>query len=156
MAELVRWNPMGVRRSLVNDMLDEMMRYTARPYQEMSWDLALDVAENENEFVIKASVPGVDPEQIDITIEDNTLSIKGSTESDSSVDEENYHLRERRYGQFMRSVTLPARISSDNVEAECENGVLTVRIPKAEEAKAKRIAVKGGSNGHKVIEADTK
>jgi HSP20 family protein len=158
MANVVRWSPSTLRRNWYNDidqMMSDMMRFGVRPYQEqMSWDLALDVSEDDDAFKIKASVPGVNPENIDITLEDNTLTIKGTTEDEQTVDEENYHLRERRYGQFMRSVRLPARVANDDVEATCENGVLTIRVPKAEETKARRIAVKGSPNGEKVIEAE--
>ena len=162
MANVIRWNPSALRRTWYPDfdqLVNDMMRLGARPYpREMSWDLALDVSEDEDGFTIRASVPGVGPDNLDITLEDNTLTIKGSSEVEKEVDEENYHLRERRYGEFMRSVTLPARVQNDTVEAELENGVLTLRVPKAEETKARRIQVKTGQsspNGEKVIEAET-
>ena len=156
MRKVVRWNPTAMRRSLINDfedMVDSMMRL--QPYEEqMSWNLALDVAENDESFIIKASVPGVDPDDIEITLEDNTLTIKGTISEEKEIEEGTYHLRERRSGQFLRSVTLPARVHSDDVSAGIENGVLTLTVPKAEEARARRIAIQRDGQS-KVIEAQT-
>jgi HSP20 family protein len=112
--------------------------------------LALDVAENENAFTIRASVPGINPDDIDITLSDNVLTIKGEFKQEKDVEEEKYHLRERRYGSFGRSVTLPVPVQSDAVEANYDSGVLTLNIPKAEESKPRRISVK--SNQTQVIE----
>ncbi len=104
--------------------------------------LALDVVEQSEQFIVKASVPGIDPEDIEITVNDGTLTIKGETKDEHAVQEENYHLRERHHGTFVRRITLPNNIAADRIEATNENGVLTLTLPKAEEAKPKRITVK--------------
>jgi HSP20 family protein len=105
--------------------------------------LALDMFQTEEAAVIKSSVPGVKPEEIDITISGNTLTISGETREEEEVKEEDYIRRERRYGSFTRSVVLPEGLEPDKAEASFEDGVLTLSIPKAPEAKPKVIKVKG-------------
>jgi HSP20 family protein len=110
-----------------------------------SWNLALDVAEKGDVFTVKASLPGISPDDLNVTLEDNVLTIQGEVKEDETIEESNYHIRERRTGSFSRSVRFPVPVESDKVEAEFENGVLTLSIPKAEAVKPKRIAVKANS-----------
>jgi len=105
--------------------------------------LALDMYETEDSVVVKSLVPGVKPDDIDITISGNTLSISGETRAEEEVKEENYIRRERRYGSFSRSVTLPEGLETDKAEASFEDGILTLNIPAAPEAKPKVIKIKG-------------
>jgi HSP20 family protein len=104
--------------------------------------LAMDVYETDEDVVVKASVPGVDPEELDISITGDTLTIKGETRAEEEVEEENYIYRERRYGAFSRSMSIPTSVKADEANAEFEDGVLTLRLPKAEEVKPKTIKVK--------------
>ena len=104
--------------------------------------MAVDVYETDEDVVVKASVPGVDPEELDISITGDTLTIKGETRAEEEVEEENYVYRERRYGAFSRSMTIPTSVEADEADAEFEDGVLTLRLPKAEEVKPKTIKVK--------------
>jgi len=92
--------------------------------------------------VVKSSVAGVKPEDIDITITGDTLTIKGETKAEEKIERENYVRQERRYGAFSRSLTLPTTIVAEQAKAEFENGVLTLTLPKAEEVKPKTIKVK--------------
>jgi len=98
--------------------------------------------ETDQEVVIKTSVPGVKPEDIDITVVGDTLTIKGETKAEEKVERANYIRQERRYGAFSRSLTLPTSIVAEKAKAEFENGVLTLTLPKAEEVKPKTIKVK--------------
>ena len=107
--------------------------------------LPLDIAENENEFIVKASLPGVRPEDVQITAHGDTLTIRGEMKDEEEKKDVHYHLRELRYGQFQRTVTLPTPISADKAQAHFENGVLTLILPKAEEAKPKQIKIGGGA-----------
>jgi HSP20 family protein len=118
------------------------------------WDLALDVVENKDEFLVKASLPGINPDELEITFTDNVLTIKGETKEDKEIKEEQYHLRERRQGIFTRSISLPNRVKSDAIEASYDAGVLTLKLPKIEEVKPKRIGIK--VNGAKMIEGKSK
>ena len=86
-------------------------------WQTGSRNLALDVAENEGEYLVKASIPGINPEDLDITFTDNVLTIKGETKEEKDIKEEQYHLRERCFGSFSRSISLPARVKSEAIEA---------------------------------------
>jgi HSP20 family protein len=103
--------------------------------------LPLDVYSTSNELVILASVPGMDPDDVQITIEGETLTIKG--EKQAPLDNVDYHIQERRFGPFSRTLTLNVPVQADQAEAVFENGVLTLTIPKAEEVRPKIIKVKG-------------
>jgi HSP20 family protein len=106
------------------------------------WGLAVDMFETNDQLVVKASVPGVKPEDLDITVQGDTLTIKGEMKEEHEEKQQGrYHFRERRQGAFSRAVTLPFPIQSDKVEASFENGVLTLTLPKAEEIKPRSIKV---------------
>ena len=105
----------------------------------------IDLAEEEGSYVVKASIPGVKPEDIEVTLQHNILTIKGETSEDKEVKEEKYHMRERRYGSFMRSVMLPTEVKAEEIEAKNENGVLTVRLPKSEAEKPQKITVQAAT-----------
>ena len=144
---LTRWDPfremLSMRRTM--DRLFDRAFDAEFPSVATSWDLALDVVENEGEYLVKASVPGINPDDIEVTFTDNTLTIKGEMKEDKDVEEKQYHLRERRYGSFARSISLPGHIKPDAIEAHYDAGVLTLKLPKAEEMKPKKIAVKTGA-----------
>ena len=106
--------------------------------------LPLDVRESENEFVIKASLPGVKPEEVQITVHGDVLSIRGETKAEEEKKGETWHVKERRYGTFQRSVSLTTPIDADKAQAQFEHGVLTLTLPKAEAAKPKQIKVARG------------
>jgi HSP20 family protein len=158
MSNLIRWDPfreMDELTRLVDTMWDRPWLNRSRATSIDAWSLALDVVENEDNFVVKASVPGIKPEDLEITFTDNTLTIKGEMREDSEREEERYHLRERRFGRFSRSITMPTRIDADKIEAGYDSGVLTLRLPKVEEVKSKRITIKAGEPS-KVIEGNFK
>jgi HSP20 family protein len=141
MANLTRWDPfreMLAMRDLMDRVFDRSL--TAPSFVD-EWGLALDVIENSDEYVVKASVPGINPDDIDITYDNRTLTIKGEIREETDQEEGHYHLRERRYGSFARSLTLPTSIDADKINANYEAGVLSLHLPKVEEAKPKRIAV---------------
>ena len=109
----------------------------------------LDVIENDKEYVVKASVAGFDPEKIEITYDDNTLSIKGEIQEENADSQEGkYHIRERSYGSFYRSISMPVVIDADSISADTDNGILVVHLPKKPETQPKKISI--GSK--KVIE----
>jgi HSP20 family protein len=103
---------------------------------------ALDVYQTPNEVVVKAALPGLKPEDVNIDITGDTLTIKGETKAEQEIKRENYLYQERRYGAFSRSVVLPSGLKTDKAEATLEDGTLTLTIPKAEEVKPKAIKVK--------------
>jgi len=141
---LTRWDPfqemLNLRRTV--DRLFDNVSPDHEWAQTSMWGLAVDVVENKDDFIVKASVPGINPDDLDISYADDTLTIKGEIKSDNEVKENQYHLRERRFGSFARSISLPTKIKGDAIEASYQNGVITLRLPKAEEVKPKRIAIK--------------
>lgn len=143
MKRIVRWTPTRDISTLWN-AFDRMFddSYMMPTEQAQTWGLALDVAENDNAYLVKASVPGVNPQDIDVTIEKNVLTISGESRADETINSEEYRLRERRFGTFSRSIRLPAEVNADAIEANYEAGVLSLMIPKTEEVRPKRIAVK--------------
>jgi HSP20 family protein len=153
---LTRWDPfqemLNLRRTV--DRLFDNVAPDHEWAQPALWGLAVDMVENKDEFVVKASVPGINPNDLDISYSDDTLTIKGEIKEDKETKEDQYHLRERRYGTFMRSITLPTKIKGDAIEASYQDGVITLRLPKAEEVKPKRIAIKVGDQ--KMIEGKLK
>ena len=153
---LTRWDPfqemLNLRRT-VDRLFDNVTPDHDWPQSTM-WGLAVDMVENKDDFVVKASVPGINPDDLDISYADDTLTIKGEIKQENEVKEDQYHLRERRYGSFARSITLPTKIKGDAIEASYQNGVITLRLPKAEEVKPRRIAIKVGNN--KMIEGKVK
>jgi HSP20 family protein len=106
-----------------------------------TWAPAVDIYEQDNNIVLKAELPGVDPKDVDIQLENNTLTLRGERKLDSEVKKENYHRVERAYGAFTRSFTLPAVVDQGKIKAEFKDGVLRVTLPKREEAKPKQIQI---------------
>jgi HSP20 family protein len=109
---------------------------------EGEWAPPLDLAETADQVVVKAEVPGIDAKDINITLSGDLLTIKGEKKSEREETKESYHLVERSYGSFARSVTLPAAVDVDKIEAKYEKGVLTVTCPKKEAVKPKAIEIK--------------
>ena len=155
MATLTRWDPfreMMALRSTMDRMFDDSlqsMRMTTRENGETAFSLAVDVAEDENEYTVRASTPGIAEDEMDITIENNVLTIAGEFQSEVEKEGAQYLVRERRTGQFRRSLSLPATVDEEGITANFDSGVLTIHLPKAEVAKPKRIAIES----HKTIEA---
>ena len=147
---IVRFDPfrdlVGLQERM-NRMFDESFRGIARPQGDDwalggSWAPAVDIYEHEGNIVLKAELPGVEPKDVDIRLENNVLSLRGERRFDSEVKQENYHRVERAYGAFSRSFSLPTTVEVSKIAAEYRDGVLTLRLPKAEEAKPRQIEVK--------------
>jgi HSP20 family protein len=118
-----------------------------------NWGLPLDVLEEEDRFIVKASIPGINPEEIEITYNNGTLTLRGEVKDERETEKGEYHLRERRYGSFARSISLPATIKADDIRATCDQGVLKLELPKTEEVKPRRIPVRTtDGNRQRVIE----
>ena len=146
MSSLIRWEPFSDLVSL-RDAMDRLFEDSfIRPRGLLAplraADLAIDMFETKDDVVVKATLPGLKPEDVEITITGDTLTIRGESKEESEVKEEDYIRKERRYGSFCRAVTLPSGLKSDKAEATFENGVLALRIPKSEEIKPKSIKVK--------------
>ncbi|MFQ5594618.1 MAG: Hsp20/alpha crystallin family protein [Anaerolineae bacterium] len=144
---LTRWDPFREALSL-RDVMDRFFEDSlVRPFRP--WPsgtvaglaVPIDMYETDNSLVVSAAVPGLKPEDVDISISGNTLTVKGEFQAEEEGKRGNVHFQERRYGKFQRSVTLPGTVDTEAAEATFENGVLKVALPKAEEARPKQIAV---------------
>jgi HSP20 family protein len=128
----------------MDNLLEESVVPSRRNLMTMmpTGGLAVDMYETDEAVIVKSAVPGLESEDLDINITGDTLTIKGESREEEEIEEENYFCRERRYGAFSRSLTIPVSIVPDEAEAEIEDGVLTLTLPKAEEVKPKAIEVK--------------
>ena len=141
---IIRRDPfrdMMTLRSAMDRLFDTAFLDEAGEWPTYIDTLPLDVSETEDEYVVKASIPGIKPEDLEITYSGKTLTVKGEYKAEEEKEDVHYHLRERRYGAFARSLTLPAAVKSEAIEAKYESGVLTLKLPKTEEVKPQKIAV---------------
>jgi HSP20 family protein len=128
------------------------------PVEERGWAPAIEVFEKGDKFVIKAEVPGMKEEDVDVSVVGDTLTIKGEKRAESEVNEEDYYCCERSYGSFFRSIALPSTVDPKKVEASYEDGVLEVTLPKAAEVKTKKVPIsaKKASSARKSSSASKK
>jgi len=143
---IVRWDPFRDLLTL-QERMNRMFEQTARGQigsgegELATWAPAVDIYENEKDIVLKADLPGVNPSDVDIRVENNVLTLRGDRHFEKEVKEENYHRVERSYGSFVRTFSLPNTVQADKIEAHFENGVLRVTMPKREEARPKQIKI---------------
>jgi HSP20 family protein len=147
MTNLIRWQPVREMVTL-RDAMDRLLEDAfTRPWRQGEDWLgsnvpAVDMYQTEEEVVIKAALPGVKPEAVQISITGEMLTLKAESREKSEIKEKAYHIREQRVGTFERSIALPTAVMSDKAKAEFEDGVLTISLPKAEEALPKTITIK--------------
>lgn len=148
MRALSRWEPFRGANTLqeqVNRLFSDVFERSSQESNLSTWAPAVDIAETEHELVVKADLPGVDPKELDIRVENNVLTIRGERKFEKKVNEDNYLRVERAYGSFTRSFSLSNTVNSEAIKADYQNGVLSLSIPKREEAKPKQIKVNVGS-----------
>ena len=141
--EITPWRPFEfdrIRREM--DRLWDSFLEGSPMSRAGEWVPSIDVSETKSDLVIKAELPGMDPKDIDISMNNGFLTIIGEKKHEREEKDENYHLVERSYGSFTRSVRLPKEVQSDKITASFKNGVLRVTLPKSEEAKKKEIKIK--------------
>jgi HSP20 family protein len=150
---IVRWDPF---REMTNfqDQFDRLWRGVAESRRSESWLPAVDVFDTKDAVVLKAELAGMDPGDIQIEVEDNVLTIKGERKFEEKVDDERYYRVERRFGSFQRSLALPQGVKAADVSAQYEDGILEVRVPKAEVEKPQKIEVKAAKRTVEAKKAD--
>lgn len=146
MPAVVRFDPFRD----ITSLRDEMNRLFSRTVGDgvssgSAWTPAVDIFDTDEAIVLKAELPGLAVEDIDIEIDDNVLTLKGERRFQETVDEGRFYRLERAYGHFQRSVTLPQGVKADQISADFDTGVLTVRVPKADEVKPRKIAIAAAS-----------
>jgi HSP20 family protein len=148
----MRWDPFQDLRSAQDEMAQmnpTLAHALGRPTQQgnartTAWAPALDISERKDAYLVTVELPGLKPEDLDITMEDGLLTIQGERQFTSESSEQQFHRVERRYGAFRRAITLPAHVMAEGIRASFEDGVLQILVPKAEEATPKRILVRSG------------
>jgi len=161
-----RWRPWDEFREMERWM-DEMMRrpllawrrpltWWRIPTEAMGWVPSVEMYEKEDKFVVRAELPGMKKEEIDVSVVGNTLTISGERKAETEVKEEDYYRCELCYGKFSRSISLPAAVDAAKVDASYENGILEITLPKIEAAKPKKITIKTKEAKAKASEAKAK
>ena len=139
---LQRWDPFRELRR-VDDVFTRRFRdYRYGSGQTGSWPVPLDISREDDSLVVRASVPGIKPEDLEVTIEDGRMTIEGKTAVESDESQGGYAIRERRTGSFYRAIRLPETVDAEGAESVYENGVLTVTLPKQASRKARKVEVK--------------
>lgn len=143
---IIRWDPFRdliTLREKMNRLFEDAFaaRGEEKDLMASTWTPSVDIYETENEVVLTAEVPGIEDKNIEIKIEDNTLSIKGERMLEKETKEENYHRIERAYGTFYRSFTIPHNVDQDKIQAEHESGVLKITMPKKPELKPQKVKI---------------
>jgi len=157
MANLTRFDPFGemmTLREAMNSLFEDSFVNPA-PGRGQSGSMPLDVAETKDAFIVEAALPGVKPEDLDVTIQDNVLTITGVTRQEERNGEKpNYHRVERRFGRIARSISLPTQVQADKVEANLTHGVLHLTIPKAEAVRPRKIAINSNNGAGQTKQLD--
>jgi len=144
MSNLIRWEPAREMMSL-RDAMDRLFddAFTRPLSLKDAWSVpAIDMFQTDDEVVVKAALPGIKADEVQINITGEVLTLKGEVKHEEEKKEKAWHIREQRYGSFERSVVLPTDVIADKAKADFENGILTITLPKAEEVKPKVISIK--------------
>ncbi len=143
-----RWDPfddLGLRRS-IDRMFDEFLaRRARRALGPMEWEPAVEMFESDGEVVVRAELPNIDPKQVDITVTEDTITLRGETKHEEEQKGRNYYYRELQYGAFTRTLRLPVPAKGTEAKAVYKDGVLEVRIPKSERVKPVPVKVQAGA-----------
>ncbi len=144
---LVRWDPfrnVATLQDRINRMFDEAF-FRSKDFDEevslASWKPTVDIYDTDDAIILKVELPGVDKEKVTVDVKDNVLTLKGERSIDKEIKEENYCRRERSFGSFHRSFTLPTTVNPEDIKAAYKDGILTVEVPKPEEKKPKQITI---------------
>jgi HSP20 family protein len=141
MRTLTPFRGVSTLQEQINRLFNDAFERTEGESNLTAWAPAVDIAENEHGLTVKADLPGVDGKDLDIRVENNVLTIRGERKFEKKVNEDNYLRVERAYGSFSRSFSLANTVNPEGIKADYQNGVLTLAIPKREEAKPKQIKV---------------
>lgn len=142
---MIRWDPFDDLASL-RESMDKLFEefFTRRPDRARApvvWQPAIEAFETDGDVIVRAELPGIDPKQVEITVTNDTLTIKGDAKTEQEEKGRNYYRRELRYGSFVRSLALPSGVQGDAAKASYKNGILEIRVPKSERAKPKSVKV---------------
>ena len=142
--DLTPWRPTGELSRLRREMDDLWSRFFGAPAETVStaWMPSIDLSETDGDIQVKAELPGLESDDIDVNISGDLLTIRGEKKEEREAEEKSYHARERYYGAFQRTVRLPSEVKAEDAEARFKNGVLNLKLPKAETARSRKIEIK--------------
>jgi HSP20 family protein len=147
MTQMVRWDPLGefqgLRRAMDRLFEDFAPTRSLRSGEGADLTFPVDISESDNAITVKAVLPGIKPEDVEITVSEGVLTVRGQTRQEVNDEKENYYRREIRFGSFARAIPLPTRVNQEHADAEFNDGILTIQLPKAEEVRPKSIRIKG-------------
>lgn len=138
---LIKWDPFREFNMLPGRLGDFLPKDWETAMSTTAWNPSVDIFENDNDVVVKVELPGMDPKNIDVRLENNVLMLKGERRFERETKEENYHRVEREYGTFSRAFSLPTAVKEEKVNAEYKDGILKIVLPKKEEVKPKAIKI---------------
>jgi HSP20 family protein len=143
--DLIRWEP---RRNLLRSLFDDFFEVMETPgkgkrswFEGAMWEPAVDLIDKKDRLIAKVELPGVEKKDVKISLSDNNLTIQGEIKKEEETRKENYYYRERAYGNYARTISLPAEIDKDKISAKFKNGILEVTIPKKPEVQPKEITI---------------
>ena len=142
---IIRWDPFAEFTGLSRSLDRTFWGFGHGHVRQYDLTFPVNVSETEDQVTVKAVLPGVRPEDVEISVNDGILMIKGESKFEAKAEGENYYRQEIRYGSFSRSVPLPSRVNHEQADAEFKDGVLTVTLPKAEEVRPKQIKIRSGA-----------
>ncbi|MFA7662373.1 MAG: Hsp20/alpha crystallin family protein [Patescibacteria group bacterium] len=134
---IIKWNPWDD----MDKIFEDFGRFPAVNKKPMDFIPAVNVYQEKNNVVVETSLAGIDPKDVDVSIEDDVLIVKGKSEKKTEVDEKNYYHKEMSFGSFYRSIPLPAHVKGDKAKASFENGILKIEVPKEAEKESKTIKI---------------
>lgn len=143
--DLMKWTNVSSLQNEINRMFDQFFRgwdFSGFVQEAGTWSPSIDLSETDDNIVVKAEIPGIDPKEVNISIQENNLILKGEKKEEKEEKGKNYYRMERRYGKFSRSIELPASVDIDKINAVCKNGIIEITLPKKEEVRPKQISVK--------------
>jgi len=142
MTSLARWDPFRALRRR-EDVFEDLFREVFGPGEQELMEPAAEVAESDGEVTVKMAVPGVEKDQIQISVDDRTLTVRGEVKKETEEKKKNFYRQEIRYGSFQRSLSLPCEVDSAKAKADLKNGMLKITMPKSQQPKAQKIPVSG-------------
>lgn len=157
---VIKYDPFRELRGLHDEMnrlfSGNLQGGDSREFARGAWSPNVDIYEDKDRLIVEAELPGMSRDDFELSAENNVLTLKGERKFEKKTEGDNYHRVERSYGSFTRQFTLPQTVTAEGANAEFENGVLRVSLPKREETKARKIEIAGGSSDAKAIEAEVK
>lgn len=152
MADIVRWNPYDELTRIRDDVSKVFAPFWSGglPGRTGAWGPSVDIKETDTHIEVSAEIPGIDPGELDVTVTDDSVTIRGEIKHEAATDKQGFHRVERRYGSFLRTIPFPVSVKQEQASADYHNGILMVTVPKAEVTKARVTRLKVSDRGNQL------